>query len=78
MLTLQQLQENDYPLPTYLSGEDNLEEGWVQTAKPNQQTTGGPQPGKKLLAIDCEMVSKKKSLYECDAFLKMALTTTPS
>ncbi|KAG0044816.1 hypothetical protein BGZ83_009912 [Gryganskiella cystojenkinii] len=56
MLTLQQLQEYDYPLPTYLSGEESLEKGWIQTAKPTNPVSEEYRPKKKLVAVDCEMV----------------------
>ncbi|KAG0331116.1 hypothetical protein BG000_011192 [Podila horticola] len=54
MLTLDELKDSDYPLPTYLSPESELQEGWIETDRPTSNSDA-PSPPKKLLAMDCEM-----------------------
>ncbi|KAG0017866.1 hypothetical protein BGZ82_000632 [Podila clonocystis] len=54
MLTLDELKDSDYPLPTYLSPGSELQEGWIETDRPTWESTAPPPP-KKLLAMDCEM-----------------------
>ncbi|KFH72374.1 hypothetical protein MVEG_02665 [Podila verticillata NRRL 6337] len=54
MLTLDELKDCDYPLPTYLSPGSELQEGWIETERPTSNLDGTPPP-KKLLAMDCEM-----------------------
>ncbi|KAG0084033.1 hypothetical protein BGZ92_010250 [Podila epicladia] len=54
MLTLDELKDCDYPLPTYLSSESQLQEGWIETDRQTSDSDGPPPP-KKLLAMDCEM-----------------------
>lgn len=57
MLTLDELKDSDYPLPTYLSPESELQEGWIETDRPTSNSDA-PSPPKKLLAMDCEMVRR--------------------
>jgi len=55
MLTLDELKDCDYPLPTYLSPGSELQEGWIETERPTS-ISDSTLPPKKLLAMDCEMV----------------------
>jgi len=61
ILTLEQMMENEYPVPSYLAdvsaGErDREEKGWVETPPPpSPEETKGKKP--KVYAIDCEMAS---------------------
>ncbi|KAG0252039.1 hypothetical protein DFQ27_008319 [Actinomortierella ambigua] len=54
MLSLSDLKEAEFPLPSYLGNNEPLEEGWTETPKISK-TTLEPIP-KKILAMDCEMV----------------------
>jgi hypothetical protein len=48
----------EYPIPTYLDSTAVLPEGWHET-RPGKE----PTP-KKLIAVDCEMVSYIVTMYE--------------
>lgn len=58
LLTLEQMIENDYPIPSYMADVFQKPEGWVETPEPQmhslleKQSTASP----KIYAIDCEMV----------------------
>ena len=59
MLTPQEMQELEFPLPSYMTGgAPELEENWIETdqlanpVSPNQR---------KLVAMDCEMVRPRLS-----------------
>ncbi|KAF9970024.1 hypothetical protein BGZ73_007397 [Actinomortierella ambigua] len=54
MLSLSDLKESEFPLPSYLDTCDPLEEGWTETPK-IPKTTLEAVP-KKVLGMDCEMV----------------------
>jgi RNA exonuclease 1 len=59
LLSLQQMIENEYPIPSYLADLFQKPEGWIETPKPPQETilfdtTKKAEP--KVYAIDCEMV----------------------
>ncbi|KAF9581656.1 hypothetical protein BGW38_001247 [Lunasporangiospora selenospora] len=53
MLTLHDLREQDYPLPTYLDSSVTLAENWMETSKPT--TLPDPPSPKTMIAVDCEM-----------------------
>ncbi|KAG0324932.1 hypothetical protein BG004_003339, partial [Podila humilis] len=54
LLTLQDLKENEFPIPTYLDDSaPPLAPGWIETPK-IAKTTLSPTP-KTMIAIDCEM-----------------------
>jgi hypothetical protein len=54
MLTLQEMQELEFPLPSYLTGSTSeLKVNWIET----DQIANAVSPDKrKLIAMDCEMV----------------------
>lgn len=55
MMTLEELRENNFPIPRYLDPSlPELKSGWAETVKP-PKTTLSPPP-KKMIAMDCEMV----------------------
>jgi len=56
LLTLEQMVENDYPVPSYLADVFQKPEGWVETP---QEKVPSPQGQRKVYAIDCEMVRSK-------------------
>ncbi|KAF9896748.1 hypothetical protein BX616_006832, partial [Lobosporangium transversale] len=63
MMSLEELQENKFPLPRYLLEEaSNLGEGWIETPK-LKKTTLTPPP-KTMIAIDCEMKRKRSKEEE--------------
>jgi len=53
VLTLEQMIENDYPIPSYMADVFEKPEGWVETPQPAEDETKWNQ---KIYAIDCEMV----------------------
>ena len=62
LLTLEQMVENEYPIPSYMADIFQKPPGWVETPEPQKQaeaslpskgTTGRQQT---IYAIDCEMV----------------------
>ena len=53
MLTLEQMIENDYPIPSYLADVFEKPPGWVET--PQSSDSDSTQPP-KIYAMDCEMV----------------------
>ncbi|KAG0006807.1 hypothetical protein BGZ65_003354 [Modicella reniformis] len=56
MVSLEELRENNFPLPSYLDtkGEaPELPEGWIET--PKQTKTTLTPPPKVMIALDCEM-----------------------
>jgi RNA exonuclease 1 len=62
MMTLEELRENSFPIPRYLDPSlPELEDGWMETAK-LPKTTLTPPP-KKMIAMDCEMVSAAALSY---------------
>ncbi|KAG8822435.1 hypothetical protein FRC19_006014 [Serendipita sp. 401] len=50
LLTQEQLIENEYPLPTWMSEASQLDDSWLQTSKHD-----GNMSGFQILALDCEM-----------------------
>ena len=53
VLTLEQMIENDYPIPSYMADVFEKPAGWVETPQPAENETKWNQ---KIYAIDCEMV----------------------
>ena len=53
LLTLEQMIENDYPVPSYMADVFPKSDGWLETAKPSETESKWNQ---KIYAIDCEMV----------------------
>ncbi|KAF8644810.1 hypothetical protein AX16_008267 [Volvariella volvacea WC 439] len=51
-LTLEQMIENDYPIPSYMADVFEKPEGWIETPEPAVTQQG---EGRKIYAIDCEM-----------------------
>lgn len=52
ILTVEQMVENDYPVPSYLADVFEKQDGWIETPQAHTNTMSEPQP---VLAIDCEM-----------------------
>ena len=53
LLTLEQMIENDYPIPSYMADVFEKPPGWLETPKPSDNESKWKQ---KIYAIDCEMV----------------------
>lgn len=55
-LSIEQMLENDYPLPSYMADVFEKPPGWVETPEPSgEPSTDTP----RILAMDCEMVRNK-------------------
>src|SRR5262245_50465136 len=57
VLSLEQMVENDYPIPSYMADIFQKPPGWIETPEPPKEpffTEGECKP--KVYAIDCEMV----------------------
>ena len=52
LLTIEQMVENDYPVPSYLADVFTKSEGWIETP----QVTAEAEGSHTVYAIDCEMV----------------------
>ena len=52
LLTVEQMIENDYPVPSYLADVFTKPDGWIETPQPATDTDSGAQ---SAYAIDCEM-----------------------
>ena len=61
LLTVEQMVENDYPVPSYLADIFQKPEGWIETPP---VTTDTEDPHTVVYAIDCEMV---RSLPPCNS-----------
>ncbi|GLB45049.1 putative EXOIII [Lyophyllum shimeji] len=62
LLTLEQMIENEYPIPSYMADVFEKPPGWVETPEPPKQgllddpsVTGKSAPKQKIYSIDCEM-----------------------
>jgi RNA exonuclease 1 len=53
LITLEQMIENDYPVPSYMAEVFPKSAGWLEVAKPSETESRWNQ---KIYAIDCEMV----------------------
>ncbi|KAN0141756.1 hypothetical protein V8E53_000218 [Lactarius tabidus] len=51
LLTVEQMVENDYPVPAYLVDVFQKSEGWIETAQVSADAEGPPT----VYAVDCEM-----------------------
>lgn len=61
LLTLEQMIENDYPVPSYLADVFQKPPGWVETIEQPKESIlivseGKPKTPRKIYSIDCEMV----------------------
>lgn len=54
LLTLEQMIENDYPVPSYMADVFDKPPGWVEIPEPKATEYKWSRP--KVYAIDCEMV----------------------
>ncbi|KAH9988749.1 hypothetical protein BJV77DRAFT_1145224 [Russula vinacea] len=52
LLTVEQMVENDYPVPSYLSDVFSMPDGWIETPEADADSKPGYQ---SVYAIDCEM-----------------------
>ncbi|KAI0319403.1 hypothetical protein OF83DRAFT_1055004 [Amylostereum chailletii] len=52
LLTVDQMIENDYPMPSYVADVFEKPQGWVETP---QQPDSDSSPSPKIYAMDCEM-----------------------
>jgi hypothetical protein len=67
LLTLEQMIENDYPIPSYMAEIFPKSAGWVETAKPSETESKWNQ---KIYAVDCEMVRLQDQVFDrVDKFL---------
>ncbi|TFK22234.1 ribonuclease H [Coprinopsis marcescibilis] len=56
LLSLEQMIENEYPIPSYMADIFERPPGWVQTPEPAKRPDGpAPVGQQKVYAIDCEM-----------------------
>ena len=56
---LEQMIENDYPVPTYMADVFQYTPKWRETPKPdNPLVAKNGMPVRKIYAIDCEMVRR--------------------
>jgi len=53
LLTVEQMVENDYPVPSYLADVFKAPDGWIETPEAPTDTKSEPE---SVYAIDCEMV----------------------
>jgi RNA exonuclease 1 len=53
LITLEQMIENDYPIPSYMADVFTKTEGWVEVPEQRDPPVG---MRRKVYAIDCEMV----------------------
>jgi RNA exonuclease 1 len=60
LLTVEQMVENDYPVPAYLADVFQKSEGWIETPQVSADAEGPPT----VYAVDCEMVH---SLTPCNS-----------
>ncbi|KAF8893593.1 hypothetical protein BD779DRAFT_1507113 [Infundibulicybe gibba] len=47
LLTLEQMIENDYPIPSYMAEVSQAEDGWVETPEQPKESLLVPEPGKE-------------------------------
>lgn len=75
LLTLEQMIENDYPIPSYIADMFEKPPGWVETPEAPKESLlaekdkDSKQGKQKIYAIDCEMVglfSKEFLLFEAN------------
>jgi RNA exonuclease 1 len=62
ILSLEQMIENDYPIPSYMADIFEKPPGWVETPEAHQESIILPPSEKQkttVYAIDCEMVRMK-------------------
>lgn len=66
-LSLEQMIENDYPIPSYMADIFQKPEGWVETPEtPKESLLSVSQQKAKVYAIDCEMVCNISILVNID------------
>lgn len=66
VLSVEQMIENDYPIPSYMADVDNEKlPGWVETPAESKldQGKGKPKVKRKIYGIDCEMVGFRFFLF---------------
>ncbi|KAL0957077.1 hypothetical protein HGRIS_003174 [Hohenbuehelia grisea] len=52
MIPLEQMVENDYPIPSYMADIFEKPDGWVETPEPSKEPSSEKQ---RIYALDCEM-----------------------
>jgi RNA exonuclease 1 len=62
VLTVEQMIENDYPIPSYMADVFQYSPEWKETSEPHSPLTKAPNqestiPARKIYALDCEMCS---------------------
>ncbi|KAF9483125.1 hypothetical protein BDN70DRAFT_350828 [Pholiota conissans] len=55
LLTLEQMIENDYPIPSYMADVFEKPQGWVETPEPGANEH---KANPRIYAIDCEMMER--------------------
>ena len=60
IISLEQMVENDYPIPSYMADIFQKPPGWVETPEAPMESLLSSSTSKKakVYAIDCEMVGK--------------------
>lgn len=56
LLSAEEMCNNEYPLPSYVSDVSQLGDGWVETSQ-NDPIDASLEARSNVLALDCEMVS---------------------
>jgi RNA exonuclease len=57
LLSMEEMCENEYPMPSYVSDVSQLGAGWVETPRGDDAAEDGLKSRSNVLALDCEMVS---------------------
>ena len=60
LLSAEDMCNNEYPLPSYVSDASQLEDGWVETPQADPMDDSS-EVRLSLLALDCEMVNFTRS-----------------
>ncbi|KAL4245414.1 REXO1/REXO3 family protein [Abortiporus biennis] len=55
LLTVDQMIENDYPIPSYIADVFTKPPGWVETPEPSAESSTSSNPTPRIYSIDCEM-----------------------
>ncbi|KAA1467017.1 hypothetical protein DENSPDRAFT_767734 [Dentipellis sp. KUC8613] len=55
LLNVEQMIENDYPIPSYMADVFQKPEGWVEIPELSETSPGKKPPVSNIYAIDCEM-----------------------
>jgi len=77
VLPVEQMIENDYPVPTYMADVFQYTPKWRETPKPENPLVGtrskNGMPVRKIYAIDCEMVCRMSLRVWFSQLMNLAL-----